>query len=76
MDKLEWLYYVRPENIPVDNVPWEGPEDTSFVEAVRNVTGIVEELHGGCLLWVRVHDRVDCYVIRLLGVSEDDRNLE
>ena len=37
VDKLEWLYYVRPENIPVDSVPREGPEDTSFVKAVRNM---------------------------------------
>lgn len=35
--KLEWLSYVQPENIPVDNVPWEGPENTSLIKAVKNV---------------------------------------
>lgn len=29
--KQEWLCYVRPQNIPVDFVLWEGSEDTPFM---------------------------------------------
>lgn len=35
--KLKWLFYIGSENTPVDNIPWEGPEDTSLIKVTRNV---------------------------------------
>lgn len=35
MDKQEWLYNMRPQNVPIDYIPWENLEDTSFTKAIR-----------------------------------------
>lgn len=29
--KQEWLYYVRPQNILIDFVLWQGSEETPFI---------------------------------------------
>lgn len=35
--ELEWIFLGQPEVLPGDYIPWEGPEDTSFTKATRNV---------------------------------------
>lgn len=32
----KWIYRVRLEALPLDRVPWEGPEDTSLTKAAGN----------------------------------------
>lgn len=67
------FFYIGSENTPVDNIPWEDPEDTSLIKATRNV---LLALLKSSMVADRFQDRGDCYVIRLFGINGDDRILE
>lgn len=40
MGKQEWLYYVRPQNIPVDYIPWESSEAMPFIKTIKWVMSL------------------------------------
>lgn len=37
--RQECIYYMRPDDSPVDYAPWNNPEDTAFTKTIRNVPG-------------------------------------
>lgn len=36
MHMLEWIYSMRPQDVPDKFVSWEGPKDTPFPKAIRD----------------------------------------
>lgn len=39
MGMQEWIYDMKPEDLPEEYVRWAGKEDIRFSKAIRNVLG-------------------------------------
>lgn len=54
----ECIYYMRPDDSPVDHAPWKNPEDTAFTKTIINVPG--------SWLSVSVRHLVEASTVRLI----------